>query len=386
MDPSSNPRMDASLNLSYNLRMDPSYNQRLDTHLYDTSYNLNYDTSYNRVYNNTQSKTLGTVYDKIVNKYGFFFFICFLAICFILYLSVGYENVVRNVDICFFGILTILILLYLILSTEIQKSNFISNYVTMNKDIVGDPDSFWIFLAILILFYIIVLLLFNGSRPISFFLIECYLWLLFLIIVIVNIFKYLFQIDLVSHFFYQGHNPIEVEESSESLDRGDSDHIIVDKREVFNVSNNLYTYEDAHAICKSYNATLATYDQVEKSYNDGGEWCNYGWSDNQMILYPTQKNTWNQLQQYKNHENDCGRPGVNGGYLEDKNAEFGVNCYGIKPDAKISEVQKMNTTIFDKIPKSDEDIIMDAKIQFWKENSNKLLTLNAFNGNSWNDN
>ena len=28
------------------------------------------------------------------------------------------------------------------------------------------------------------------------------------------------------------------------------------------------------------------------------------------------------------HENDCGRPGVNGGYIANTNAKYGVNCFG----------------------------------------------------------
>lgn len=102
-------------------------------------------------------------------------------------------------------------------------------------------------------------------------------------------------------------------------------------QEVFNISNNLYSYEDARNVCSSYGARLATYDEVEAAYVDGGEWCNYGWSDNQMALFPTQKDTWSKLQMSKDHKNDCGRPGVNGGYIENPAFEFGANCYGTKP-------------------------------------------------------
>jgi hypothetical protein len=102
-------------------------------------------------------------------------------------------------------------------------------------------------------------------------------------------------------------------------------------QEVFNISNNLYSYEDARNLCSSYGARLATYDEVEAAYVDGGEWCNYGWSDNQMALFPTQKDTWSKLQMSKDHKHDCGRPGVNGGYIENPAFEFGANCYGTKP-------------------------------------------------------
>ena len=84
-------------------------------------------------------------------------------------------------------------------------------------------------------------------------------------------------------------------------------------------------------VCKRLNSRLATYDEVEDSYKNGANWCSYGWSDEQMALFPIQKSVYNELKQIDGHEHDCGRPGVNGGYIENKNSKFGVNCYGKKP-------------------------------------------------------
>ena len=64
----------------------------------------------------------------------------------------------------------------------------------------------------------------------------------------------------------------------------------------------------------------------------------YGWSDNQMALFPTQKSTYDKLQEVQGRENDCGRPGVNGGYIENPNVKFGINCYGVKPEITPEEV------------------------------------------------
>jgi hypothetical protein len=102
---------------------------------------------------------------------------------------------------------------------------------------------------------------------------------------------------------------------------------IQNKNEVFNIANNLYTYDDAQAVCSAYGAQIATYEQVEDAYNQGAEWCNYGWSDGQMALFPTQKDTWNKLQKTKNNKNDCGRPGINGGFIDNPYVKFGVNCF-----------------------------------------------------------
>ena len=154
------------------------------------------------------------------------------------------------------------------------------------------------------------------------------------------------------------------------------------KNEVFNIGNNLYSYDDAQMICTSYGARLATYDEIEASYNNGAEWCNYGWSDGQMIFFPTQKSTWDNLQKGSNpkRKNMCGRPGVNGGYMENPHLRFGVNCYGKRPTPRPEDLERMNNGI---LPKTPEDLELEKKVNFWKENSDKLLKINAFSKNNW---
>ena len=153
--------------------------------------------------------------------------------------------------------------------------------------------------------------------------------------------------------------------------------------EVFNISNNLYTYEDAQQICSVYGAKLANYDQIEDAYNHGGEWCNYGWSEGQMAFFPTQTSTWNKLQKNPKTKNSCGRPGVNGGYIENPYIRFGVNCFGKKPDAKPSDLTKMNQPVT--VPKTQDEIAIDQKMQFWKDNADKLVKINTFNNTKWSE-
>lgn len=109
----------------------------------------------------------------------------------------------------------------------------------------------------------------------------------------------------------------------------------IEQNEVFYVSGNEYTYDDAPAVCAAYGAELATYDQVNDAYSAGGEWCGYGWTQGGMALFPTQQATWELLQQETDQtkRTSCGRPGVNGGYFNPSN-KFGVNCYGVKPGNK----------------------------------------------------
>lgn len=150
--------------------------------------------------------------------------------------------------------------------------------------------------------------------------------------------------------------------------------------EVFNIPGNYYTYESARAVCKAYEADLATYDQVEKAYNSGAEWCNYGWSEGQMALFPTQQASYDKLQTIKGHEHDCGRPGVNGGYIANPNVRFGVNCYGKKPAQTQYEADLMKTQ--SPYPETMKDVLFQKQVNYWKTKISDLL-VSPFNYTSW---
>lgn len=152
------------------------------------------------------------------------------------------------------------------------------------------------------------------------------------------------------------------------------------RKQVFNVPGNYYTYENAKAMCSAYGAELATYDQLEKAYNNGAEWCNYGWSANQLALFPTQRNTYAKLQTIKGHENDCGRPGINGGYIANPNVKFGVNCYGYKPRMTSEEEDLMKKT--SPYPETQEDIEFQQKVDKMRTKLDDVL-VSPFNHTRW---
>ena len=104
--------------------------------------------------------------------------------------------------------------------------------------------------------------------------------------------------------------------------------------EVFHIDNSTFTYDDAQAGCAAFGATLATLEQVNEAYNEGAEWCGYGWSAGGLALFPTQRATWESLQREVSpaKRTACGRVGVNGGYF-DPASKFGLNCFGYKPAA-----------------------------------------------------
>ena len=155
------------------------------------------------------------------------------------------------------------------------------------------------------------------------------------------------------------------------------------KDEVFNISNNLFTFDDADKVCKSFDARLATYDEIEDAYMHGAEWSSYGWSAGQHAYFPTQKDTWNKLQTVKGHEHDLGRPGVNGGYFKNPNIRFGVNCYGVKPAMSDAEKKLMDSRKDHVYPKTDIDILLDKKVKFFQDYKDKLLVINGYNTDKW---
>lgn len=152
-------------------------------------------------------------------------------------------------------------------------------------------------------------------------------------------------------------------------------------KEVFNVSLNDYTFYDAEPLCLALGAELASYEQVKEAWNKGGDWCNYGWTKGQLAIYPTQKETWDKLQGGPADEKGaCGRPGVNGGYFDNPEMRFGVNCYGIKPEQSANDERLLmeNGTI----PKTASTLKMDKQIQEIKENIDMIGIL-PFSSSKW---
>ncbi len=223
----------------------------------------------------------------------------------------------------------------------------------------------------------------SGSSSMQFFWII--IVIVFMILFLINGFQYFFNIDVVTKLknFITGTPEIEIKidtkRMKEMVPDATTDETIL-KPQVFNIPENVHTYEDAKSICKAFDARLATNEELEEAQEAGGEWCNYGWSDGQMALFPTQKNTWDKLQKIKGHENDCGRPGVNGGYVANPDMKFGVNCYGFKPDIKPKEQELMSSIPI--YPKTEQDIAMENRVKYWKDKLDNII-VSPFNHNSW---
>ena len=99
----------------------------------------------------------------------------------------------------------------------------------------------------------------------------------------------------------------------------------IGRKEVFHISDQIYTYEEAKCKCAAYGGRLATESEIIAAYNNGAHWCTYGWSQGQNAFFPV-----NEPGPGCKH-----RKGVHGGYFPNPELRFGINCYGVKPAGSI---------------------------------------------------
>jgi hypothetical protein len=224
---------------------------------------------------------------------------------------------------------------------------------------------------------------YSSEKGGSLYVFEILLWAIFILLILLNGMSYFFNINVIASI----RNLFgDVPEVKVLVDTGDlnvqknTPIKDINKEQVFHIPNNEFTYDDSKAICKALNARLANYNEMEDSYNNGADWCSYGWSEGQMAYFPTQKTKWDNLQKVKGHENDCGRPGINGGYISNPKVKFGVNCFGYKPKInQISYTEMMETPMY---PKTQEEIEFDKQVAHWKTKIPDLL-IAPFNQNKW---
>lgn len=236
----------------------------------------------------------------------------------------------------------------------------------------------------------------NSSNNYVVFL-ELLMWSIFILLILLNGVSYLFNVDITTGIKNIFSSDAEVnikvdsgnlsdilkngESTSESTGESTSESNNMLKEEVYHIPGNKYTFNDAKAIAKSFGGRLATYKEVEEAYNKGADWCSYGWSKGQMALFPTQESKWNNLQEIEGHEHDCGRPGINGGFIDNPNVKFGVNCYGIKPNITPDEIKRMENSVI--YQKTNKEIRFDELVDEWKQKLPNIL-LSPFNTDNWN--
>lgn len=206
------------------------------------------------------------------------------------------------------------------------------------------------------------------------------LWLMIALVVVVLVYYDILDINKILDTFQKKEEPVaEAPEPKEpEIPSG-----TIRGSEVFHISDNLFTYDEAEAVCAAYGTTLATLEQIIEAYNGGAEWCEYGWSQGGMALYPTQKKTWDLLQREIDpaKKTRCGRPGVNGGYFN-PSTKFGVNCFGFKPAGKFTPpapVPGKDMKAFNELVNKFKNMLKSMSLspfsrQEWSTYDNQVLT------------
>ena len=205
--------------------------------------------------------------------------------------------------------------------------------------------------------------------------IEIMLFILFIMIIAFIGGQYFFGVNLtatIQNLFNKPEINVAIVDTNSKDDKEKSTLGNLDTtKQTFHVQGN-FDYMNAKAICKAYNGQLANIQQITSAYDKGAEWCNYGWSDDHMALFPTQYKTWKSLEE-SGKSGQCGRPGVNGGYNHNLLQKLGVNCFGKKPKLN----GPMPTRI---VPQT----IVDERVDYWQRQL-PSLTVSPFNYSSWSE-
>jgi hypothetical protein len=267
-------------------------------------------------------------------------------------------------------------------------ANDIYSYIT---NLLANPSVVIILVIVLVLYIILLISLGDNSstsqnEPVSnsgSVTITILFMAFFLILLIINGLQYFFGVDIIAELknLFTGTPEVDITVDTSRVEAAKNDvPQILLRPQVFNIPENKFVYPDAKALCSAYGARLATYNEIEDAYKNGAEWCNYGWSDGQMALFPTQQNTFDKLQKIEGHENDCGRPGINGGFIANPAIKFGVNCYGYRPRMTEAEKEIMATKPI--YPKTLKDQAMEDRVNYWKDRLSEIL-VSPFNHTSW---
>ena len=232
----------------------------------------------------TLDNSLNGLFNNTLMQYVFEF----LAIYIIGYFLIGYVfnqsgdrtlQLVRILDTVVFVFIVIILVITYGNTTIDTIGTQISDSLTAFKEFADNPFSIFAVILFIVLLYSSVYLvripMTPDLKPFSIMILENIAFLMIVILLIFDFFKYILDVDLLNYVF---------EESKVISTPSPSPTVTTMKPtatsppqtdEVFNIRNNLYTYNEAQEVCSIYGAKLATYDEIEKSYNEGGEWCNY---------------------------------------------------------------------------------------------------------------
>ena len=115
------------------------------------------------------------------------------------------------------------------------------------------------------------------------------------------------------------------------------------------------------------------FDTPENIYYDAVPSENFPWFNLSTYIIDS-------LQNIKEHKHDCGRPGINGGFIKNKRARFGVNCYGHKPEITPEESDTLGNS--PAYPLTRKEMRFNDRVSRFRKVLPEILVA-PFNNNQW---
>ena len=268
-------------------------------------------------------------------------------------------------------------------------NNITQDFYTNLNNLGTNPFVLVVLIVIIIVYYIIFSFLGKSwnndiDEPSgTFVILEALLWGLFILLIFVNGLSYFFNIDVITEvkniFSPEPEINIKTTTDETTTDETTTDETTTDKNEVYHIPGNRFTYHDAKAVCKAFDSEIASYNQVNDAHKKGASWCSYGWTKDQLGLYPTSQSDWTKLQEKEGHKYDCGLPGINGGYVPNPHTKLGANCYGVKPKQSELEKEYLNKDLY---PKTIKEQLFEQRVKYWKDRISNIL-ISPFNNTNW---
>jgi len=273
-------------------------------------------------------------------------------------------------------------------------NNIIENFYESFNNFGTNPFVLLSLIIIIIAYYIIFSFLGvsnneNNNKSNGFILFESLLFALVIILIFVNGIAYFFNINIVTEIqnLFSDDPEINIKTikndnlSEDSSFNQINNEIDTEKdKEAYHIPGNNFTYHDAKAVCKAFNADLATFNDLQKAQQKGASWCSYGWSQDKLALYPTSEENWKKLQKNSDQKYKCGLPGINGSYLDNPYVKLGANCYGVKPYKSKLEADLLKDDY--NIPKSHKEVLFNERVKYWKNRLGNVLVY-PFNNKNW---
>jgi hypothetical protein len=266
-------------------------------------------------------------------------------------------------------------------------NNISNSFYSSLNNIGTNPFVLVVLIVVIIIYYVLFSFLgvnrydedddgIFGSG--SYVIIEGLLWGLFIILIFVNGLAYFFNINLVTEFENIFSQKPEINISTTNDFKPLTD-ISSSFSEVFHIPGKSFTYHDSKAVCKAFNSEIADYNQLSNAQKKGASWCSYGWTKDQLGLYPTSQSNFDKLKKIEGHEYDCGLPGINGGFVANPYTRLGVNCYGVKPKKSELDSKLISEELY---PKTAKELLFEKRVKYWKDRIGNMLIL-PFNNKNW---